>query len=357
MKQFDTKEIGTVGKIVITKDIEKIIDGLHNKIGPTEWSGILFYKLVKGDIKRLKNLVFEAQFLYPMNIGSHSYTEFEYDGDIMDAYDMKDGLIECSTGLIHTHHNMTTFFSPDDKEELFGNCSHYNYYLSLIVNFSKSYSCKLAIPSKVKTKNEYFFKGEDGKMVKTIRSVEQEIIVVGDLSIEFENKLEIDSWVIERIETLKKKKEAKLKQEEEKKKRSNIKTYVQKPYSSYKDWDWEDDEYYKYGNPILPIVTTRQFLTALILLDGTEDSKEIGLESAVLQLLIMEEVDPDEYDVAISNNLEVIHNAMYGSDLAFNRHCASALEELIKNEQLFGNSPYFEIIKSNLEIYAESTIV
>ena len=93
--------IGNIGTLKISKNLQKIIDYLHYKVGATEWSGILFYKLTKGNIDKLKDLEFTADFLYPMNIGSSTYTEFDYNSDIINAYDVYSNGIEESTGLVH----------------------------------------------------------------------------------------------------------------------------------------------------------------------------------------------------------------------------------------------------------------
>lgn len=93
--------IGDVGILKITPRLQKLIDYLHYKVGSTEWSGILFYKLTKGSIKNLKNLEFTADFVYPMNIGSSVYTEFDYNSDVIDAYDVYPEGEEMSTALVH----------------------------------------------------------------------------------------------------------------------------------------------------------------------------------------------------------------------------------------------------------------
>lgn len=102
----DTKAIGTIGKLIITEPVQKYIDQLHAEIGNTEWSGMLFYKTIKGKIEDLKDIEFETVFLYPMDIGSSTYTEFNYNQEILNAYDLCDEALEVSRALIHSHHNM-----------------------------------------------------------------------------------------------------------------------------------------------------------------------------------------------------------------------------------------------------------
>jgi len=96
-------ELGVIGKIVISEELKKHIDFLHYHIGRTEWSGILFYKHVSGDVSKLKNLTFEALNLYLMDIGTAGGTSFEYNEDVVDAYEKIEEAIECGNGLIHTH--------------------------------------------------------------------------------------------------------------------------------------------------------------------------------------------------------------------------------------------------------------
>ena len=133
MNKINSQSIGTVGKIIIPEKIQKYIDTLHKYVGATEWSGILFYKLTKGNIKKFKDLEFTVQFIYPMNIGSSAYTEFDYNSQVMNAYDLQEDLIECSSSLIHSHHNMSAFFSGTDTDELLSNASNFNYYISLLI--------------------------------------------------------------------------------------------------------------------------------------------------------------------------------------------------------------------------------
>jgi len=93
--------IPKVGKIILSDKVKEYIDCLHREVGALEWSGILFYKLISGDIKSMKDLVFQSDFIYPRDIGSHSYTSTEASGDISSAYDIYEDGIECSTGLVH----------------------------------------------------------------------------------------------------------------------------------------------------------------------------------------------------------------------------------------------------------------
>lgn len=196
--------IDSIGKLKITKEVQETIDELHQKVGNTEWSGVLFYKLTKGDYKTLKNLEFTTVFLYPLDIGTQTFTEFNYDKEIMSAYDLCEEAISSHRGIIHTHHNMDTFFSNTDKNELINNSERYNFYLSLIVNFKGKYSCKIAIPSKVKRKNKYSIKDPNGAEISIKNDEILDAVLISDLEIEYyENKNKIRTWIDDVIDRLK----------------------------------------------------------------------------------------------------------------------------------------------------------
>lgn len=93
--------IGTIGKLIITEDVQKAIDQLHSMVGAIEWSGMLFYKLIQGNIQNPKDLVFQTVFLYPMDIGSHTYTEFDYNEEALKAFDLCEEALEVNRGLVH----------------------------------------------------------------------------------------------------------------------------------------------------------------------------------------------------------------------------------------------------------------
>jgi hypothetical protein len=93
--------IGTIGKIVVTEQLKNQIDYLHRNVGSTEWSGILVYKHTGGDIKKMKNLVFETNNVYLMDIGTSAATDFNYGAETMALYDLIPEAIESSISLMH----------------------------------------------------------------------------------------------------------------------------------------------------------------------------------------------------------------------------------------------------------------
>ena len=120
----------------ITKVLQSKIDYLITSIANCEWSGILFYNYHSDNI-------INGLDVFPMNIGSSCYTEFEINQDVI-AYMVDNDLVGCKLGLIHSHHSMPTFFSNTDTETLDEKGKECEF-LSLIVNNVGIYNAKLNI--------------------------------------------------------------------------------------------------------------------------------------------------------------------------------------------------------------------
>lgn len=73
-------------KIIITPEFKKQIDHLHKEIGNTEWCGCLITK-DEGSILDPKEMVITPQYIYLMNIGTHSYTEAQLGLNMIDMYE------------------------------------------------------------------------------------------------------------------------------------------------------------------------------------------------------------------------------------------------------------------------------
>lgn len=152
-------ELEGKGKLIITEELQKQIDFLHMQVGSIEWCGVLFYKVLEGTLGDPESLVIQAEQVYPMNIGSETYTAAEMEGiDVVDMYEKCNPNYTLKQGLIHTHHRMAAFFSGTDDQELHDNTPNHNFYLSLIVNFSGQYVAKVAYMAKMETKAKVQFK-------------------------------------------------------------------------------------------------------------------------------------------------------------------------------------------------------
>lgn len=202
VKKFPVTAIKKKGAILITQDLKDKIDYLHTVVGKTEWSGILSYKKQEGDFNKPEDLIFLAEDIIPMDVGTSTYTEYSMEDE--DEYaDPK--IVQLMTngnkmGHIHTHHDMDTFFSGTDTDELHENAPNHNYYLSLIVNFEdiEDWKCKVCYITKVKTSYELPTEG--------IQENEYETMVTIDLDVmpEIEIEPDIPADFIERVAELKK---------------------------------------------------------------------------------------------------------------------------------------------------------
>ena len=169
-KTLDTKKVPTIdypivtddkkGTLIISPELEEQIDIFHAVAGATEWSGILLYVIKEGDISKPETLVVEVKGIFPMDIGTPGYTEYDYDEKTLDMYDLYPNALEeeWRLGHIHTHHNMKAYFSGTDLQELRDNIDNHAYYLSLIVNFDKEYCAKLCIKGEREVKESSILK-------------------------------------------------------------------------------------------------------------------------------------------------------------------------------------------------------
>lgn len=185
--------------------MQKEIDWLHFNVKDKEWSGILLYEHIEGDLDDPESIVIKAHKLVLMDIGNATYTAATLDSDdIMKVYDSMPEGVNYKMGLIHTHHNMSTFFSGTDKEELQDTAPLHNYYVSLIVNYAGTYSCRIAF--KADMKYLYEFKSVDDTTVLRQESAVEPVLMQMDLDIKSENgELEVSPFVARFLEVKKKK--------------------------------------------------------------------------------------------------------------------------------------------------------
>lgn len=356
------ESIGIIGTLKVTKNLQQIIDRLHYKVGATEWSGILFYKLTKGNINQLKDLEFTADFLYPMNIGSHTYTEFNYSGEIINAYDLYEPGLESSTGLIHSHNNFSTFFSGEDQGELKTNAGMYNYYISLIVNFAHDYCAKIAFPSKTNVTSEYWVKDNNGKLFKRKSVKEESTILIGDLNVIIEDDVVTPEWLNSRIEALELKKKqvvatTSVTSYTQKRLRGLDSGYIQRSNNYYDDIDWKPDIFkqredfssYKSKSETSNFSKSQEFLAALIYLDTCKNG---NIAEGLKNLENCDSTQMDEFESALDANFEIIHQNVYGSIIQLEKHTLQVLTDLMDYQEEYGLTQGYQIINEIVGSYA-----
>lgn len=120
------------------------------KVPNLEWSGVLFFTTT-GTFGN-EDFAITAQEVYPLDIGSAAYTEYETDDPDFIKWMMEDMTrLEMIQGHCHSHNTMSTFFSGVDDSELNDNVDNHNIYLSLIVNNKNENCAKVAFAAKEKT--------------------------------------------------------------------------------------------------------------------------------------------------------------------------------------------------------------
>ena len=132
-------------KLIITPELEEKIRFLCARFPNNEYSGVLFYDYT-GRFED-NSLVLTAKDFCLMDYGSATYTEFNKSAEICN-YMIEHDLLECQQGLMHSHDQMSTFFSGTDIGTLQEEGSDMNNFLSLIVNNAGQYTA--AITRKVK---------------------------------------------------------------------------------------------------------------------------------------------------------------------------------------------------------------
>lgn len=132
-------------KLIITPELEEKIRFLCARFPNNEYSGVLFYDYT-GRFED-NSLVLTAKDFCLMDYGSATYTEFDKSAEICN-YMIEHDLLECQQGLMHSHDQISTFFSGTDLGTLQEEGSDMNNFLSLIVNNAGQYTA--AITRKVK---------------------------------------------------------------------------------------------------------------------------------------------------------------------------------------------------------------
>lgn len=203
-----TIPIKNKGVVNITKEFKAQVDYLCSVIPNEEWSGILFYEVVKGDVME-EEYVLKPKFILPKDKGTSGSTEYEFDVDIIDLYEVHPELEDLPMGHIHSHNNMGVFFSGTDDSELANNASNFDRYFSLIVNNSGKYCAKVGVSSKLSVEG---YKKEtvelptiDGKTLKIPYAdddlkEDKEVLLVKDMECNiYSSSEELDKFFLDKV--------------------------------------------------------------------------------------------------------------------------------------------------------------
>lgn len=163
-------------RLIIPAEVEKKIRFACQKVWSTEWSGTLFFTH-EGSFEN-NDLVIKCVDIYIMDIGTQAYTEFDMNPDVIAYMCENPELLDCQMGLIHSHNNMSTFFSGTDTATLKEEGRDRNNFVSLIVNNAGTYTA--AITRRVKSRQvkesvsyEFFGDGEKHDTKEYVSSADE----------------------------------------------------------------------------------------------------------------------------------------------------------------------------------------
>lgn len=163
-------------KLIIPAEVERKIRFVCQKVWSTEWSGTLFFTH-EGSFEN-NDLVIRCVDIYIMDIGTQAYTEFDMNPDVIAYMCENPELLDCQMGLIHSHNNMSTFFSGTDTATLKEEGRDRNNFVSLIVNNAGTYTA--AITRRVRSKQvkesvsyEFFGDGEKHDTKEYVSSADE----------------------------------------------------------------------------------------------------------------------------------------------------------------------------------------
>ena len=193
--------------LIITEDLLNKIKYLCQVFPTQEWSGVLFYN-TKGSIEDISSMELTAFDLYPLDLGSATYTEFQHSKEYVGYISRHPELMDSQQGLVHSHNQMSTFFSGTDSATLQEMAPQYKNYLSLIVNNSGTYTAALAVLATINSTSskEVKYTGFDFKEISYITSPEEinkQVVLKFDANIIKEGVKNEDTEFLESIEELK----------------------------------------------------------------------------------------------------------------------------------------------------------
>jgi hypothetical protein len=143
-----------------------------------EWSGILFYTY--SGLFEDNSLEIKCVDILLMDIGGVATTEFNMSPEVISYMTDHPELLDCQTGLIHSHHSMSTFFSGTDTATLRAEGNDRNIFVSLIVNNAGTYTAGITrkVTSKKLIKDSISYKFfEDKDESSTSNYAKEETVI------------------------------------------------------------------------------------------------------------------------------------------------------------------------------------
>ena len=142
-EKLELKANSTSCKLIIPSEVEEKIRHLCSIIHDVEWSGVLFYR-PEGN---LDDGTFKATCvdIFVMDIGNATFTSYTESPDVISYQVAHKELLSpnIQEALVHSHNNMSAFFSSTDADTLLQEGTERNHFLSLIVNNAGNYVARI----------------------------------------------------------------------------------------------------------------------------------------------------------------------------------------------------------------------
>ena len=219
-----------------------------------EWSGTLFYD-VSGSFEN-NDIEFTIKDFHVLDIGTSGFTKYKVTPEICN-YMMEKDLLDCKTGLIHSHDTMNAFFSGTDSETLKTEGLDSCHYLSLVVCNSGPYVARVTRHIKeafegMKTTKYSSYGDSEISFSDEVSIIERDCVEYFNLDIEIESRYnDINEEVLSRYTELKKASSSYSNQAN-----SQLNGYGANYWRS--QWLNDDDDESTWKQPIKPSAVTAQ---------------------------------------------------------------------------------------------------
>jgi hypothetical protein len=252
-----SKQQDEIVELYINEECEKKIRHLCNKFPSLEWSGILFYKTIEGDIG--SDLKLEAMDLFPLNLGSQGFTESRANTHLAGYIaENEDTHFNYRQGFIHSHNSMGTNFSGTDIQQLIEGVIDFGNFLSLIVNNEGTYNAKLSVKAKEKIQTRQSFLAKNFNFMnrswENTEDKEEDVALLYDCLVERRDIVAIeDQLFLDAVKRIQEERDAAITPRaygwsgQQSKMAYGDDAYGQDSYGSYGNYDYNNDYYKRYG--------------------------------------------------------------------------------------------------------------
>ena len=327
------------------------IQYLCSYINEVEWSGCTFYS-IEGDLTKPETVYIKVEDMIPLDKGSTGFTEYSFDSRVL-SYMMEKDYFNLKIGHLHSHHNMKTFFSGTDTDEVVENSEHIKPYLSIIVNNRHEFSAKIAFRIKTVTPTTFEFQNIDNS-ITTLSSTE-ESEYVGNYNCKIvlpESTWNVDETFLNQFTAINKPKP--VPKIEFYKPKSNSK-YTQTELFDEATW-WQDtssmpSEGVSLFNASEPLFCNFLRLGVYVPNDTLEQALE-DLENSVTQ---SEDFNLYDYAASIKSNFKKWMGEYYGKPFILKSELDDTWEEFI--EELIFSADEFVVLSELIELLTQENIL